>query len=185
LLLEEIARFASHAEGIDLSPRMLDSARARGLVVHEGSVTQLPYEDESFDVVCSFKVLAHVPAIGRALSEMARVTRRGGVVLAELYNPLSFRWLLKRFGPARKISRFTKEDAVYTRFDPPWVVPRITPPSCTLERAFGVRIVTPAAAALSLPLARTVLPVLERALCPTPLAFFAGFYVAVMRKRAA
>lgn len=184
LLLERIASFAGKAQGIDLSPRMLDSARARKLDVREGSVTSLPYEDESFDVVCSFKVLAHVPEIGLALSEMARVTRRGGVVLAELYNPYSFRGLIKRWGPAGKISRFTKEDAVYTRFDAPWVVPKIMPPSCTFERGFGVRIVTPAASAMRLPLAKMVLPRLERWLSPTPFANFAGFYVAVLRKRA-
>lgn len=184
LLLERFAEFASRAEGIDLSPRMLDAARARGLTVTEGSVTRLPYPDASFDLACSFKVLAHVPEIGRALAEMARVVRPGGVVLAEFYNPLSFRGLLKRFGPAGRISKFTKEDAVYTRFDPPWVVSRITPPGCTFERAFGVRIVTPAAAAMRLPGARFVLPRLERALSGTPLAFFAGFYVAVLRKRA-
>jgi SAM-dependent methyltransferase len=184
LLLERIAQFASSAQGIDLSPRMLDAARARGLNVTEGSVTRLPYDDASFDVACSFKVLAHVPEIGLALSEMARVVRPGGVVLAELYNPLSLRGLLKRFGPAGRISRFTKEDAVYTRFDAPWIVPRITPPGCTVERAFGVRIVTPAAAAMRIPGARALLPIVERALSPTPLAFFAGFYVAVLRKRA-
>lgn len=185
LLLGRFQDFARRAEGIDLSPRMLDAARKRGLSVREGSVTSLPYEDESFDVVCSFKVLAHVPEIGRALAEMARVTRRGGVVIAELYNPWSFRGLLKRYGPAGKISRFTKEDAVYTRFDAPWIVPKIAPPSCTFERAFGVRIVTPAAALMRVPVARRVLPVLERWLSPTPLAAFAGFYVAVLRKREA
>ncbi len=183
LLLDKIASFARKAEGIDLSPRMLDAARRRGLSVREGSVTSLPYADESFDVVYSFKVLAHVPEIGRALAEMARVTRRGGVVLAELYNPWSFRGLIKRFGPARKISRFTKEDAVYTRFDAPWVVPRIMPPSCTFERGFGVRIVTPTASSMRLPFAKAILPRLERLLSPTKFAIFAGFYVAVLRKR--
>src|SRR5262245_50803943 len=81
LLLERIAAFARKASGIDLSPGMLEHARARGLDVREGSVTALPFEDASFDVTCSFKVLAHVPDIGKALAEMARVTRPGGVVL--------------------------------------------------------------------------------------------------------
>src|SRR5205085_155292 len=122
LLLERFGAFAN-AKGIDLSPRMLDRARARGLDVREGSATKLPFDDAQFDVTVSFKVLAHVGDIGRALSEMVRVTRPGGVVLAEFYNPWSFRGLLKRLGPAGRISRFTKEDAVYTRFDAPWVIP--------------------------------------------------------------
>ena len=104
LLLERIARFARPRAGIDLSPGMLERARARGLDVREASVTAIPFDDASFDVTCSFKVLAHVPEIGRALAEMARVTRPGGVVIAEFYNPVSLRGLVKRLGPAGAIS---------------------------------------------------------------------------------
>jgi ubiquinone/menaquinone biosynthesis C-methylase UbiE len=182
LLLERFGSFTRTAAGIDLSPKMLERAKARGLDVRVGSATDLPFEDESFDVTCSFKVLAHVENIGAALSEMARVTRSGGMILAELYNPISFRGLLKRIGPPGKISRFTKEDAVYTRFDPPWVVPRLLPARTRLERAYGVRIVTPAASALRVPVVRRLLPPLERFLSATPAAFFAGFYVAAVRK---
>jgi ubiquinone/menaquinone biosynthesis C-methylase UbiE len=182
LLLERFAGFARRAAGIDLSPRMLDQARARGLDVREGSVVELPFKDDEFDVTCSFKVLAHVPDIGRALAEMVRVTKPGGHVLAEFYNPLSFRALAKRVGPAGKISKFTTEDAVYTRFDAPWVIPRLVPPGARLVGAHGVRIVTPAAAVMRIPMLRAVLPRVERLLAPTRASFFAGFYVAILRK---
>ncbi len=68
LLLERFAQFARSAKGIDLSPGMLDRARERGLDVREASVTSIPFNDQSFDVTCAFKVLAHVPEIGRALA---------------------------------------------------------------------------------------------------------------------
>src|SRR5690606_29909901 len=119
LVLERIARFASKAKGIDLSPGMLEKARARGLDVVEGSATDLPFAEESFDVTCSLKVLADVRDIERGLSGMARVTRVGGVVLAELYNPWSLRGLLRRLGPAQKVGEGTRESDVYTRFDSP------------------------------------------------------------------
>src|SRR5688500_38156 len=61
LILERLAAFARRAAGIDLSPGMLELALSRGLEVKEGSVTALPFDDASFDVTCSFKVLAHVP----------------------------------------------------------------------------------------------------------------------------
>jgi ubiquinone/menaquinone biosynthesis C-methylase UbiE len=182
LLLERFAGFAKRAVGIDLSPGMLEPARARGLDVREGSVTDLPFGDASFDVTCSFKVLAHVPAIGRALAEMARVTRPGGVILAEFYNPVSLRGLAKRLGPAGKISHATRESAVYTRFDAPWIVPRLLPPGVRLEAARGVRIVTPAAIVMRVPGLRAVFRGLEERLADSPAAFFAGFYVAVLRK---
>jgi ubiquinone/menaquinone biosynthesis C-methylase UbiE len=182
LLLERVARVARSTRGIDLSPGMLAKARARGLAVQEASVTDLPFGDAEFDVTYAFKVLAHVQAIERALSEMARVTRPGGVVLAEFYNPYSLRGLAKRFGPAGWISASTRESKVYTRFDPPRSVPRLLPPSLTLEAARGVRIVTLAAPVMRVPVLRTVVRELERRLADTPAAQLGGFYVAVLRK---
>src|ERR1019366_8962922 len=175
LLLERIGRFARSARGIDLSPGMLERARARGVGVRGASVASTPFVDESSDVTCSFKVLAHVPEIGRALAEMARVTRPGGVVLAEFYNPFSMRGLLKRFGPAGAISASKRESAVYTRFDSPWVIPRILPPSLHIEAARGVRIVTPTARAMRVPFVRDVLRRIERGLADTRASFFGGF----------
>jgi len=182
LLLERFGRFAKTARGIDLSPGMLERARERGLDVREASVTAIPFDDASFDVTCSFKVLAHVPEIGRALSEMARVTRPGGVVIAEFYNPLSMRGLVKRLGPAGAISASRRESAVYTRFDAPWIIPRLLPPSVHIEAARGVRIVTPTARVMSVPLVRDVVRLVERRLADTRAAVFGGFYVVVLRK---
>ncbi len=182
LLLDAFRGFARSAKGIDLSPGMLEKAKSRGLDVREGSVTELPFDDASFDVTCSFKVLAHVPDIGKALAEMARVTRPGGVVLAEFYNPLSFRGLAKKFGPAGRIGNETRESAVYTRFDAPWIVPRLVPPTCTLEGVRGVRIVTPAALFFRVPGLRQALRKAEVVLADSPAAFFGGFYVAILRK---
>jgi ubiquinone/menaquinone biosynthesis C-methylase UbiE len=184
LLLERIRGFARSAKGIDLSPGMLRRAQARGLDVREASITSIPFPDATFDVTCAFKVLAHVPEIGRALAEMSRVTRPGGVVLAEFYNPVSVRGLVKRLVPARAISHGKDESHVYTRFDAPWVVPRVLPPSLRIERVRGVRIVTPAAGVMRVPVVGEVMRRLERRLADTRAAFFGGFYVAILRKAA-
>jgi len=183
LLLERFTGFARRASGIDLSPGMLARARDRGLDVYEASVTALPFDAATFDVTCSFKVLAHVPDVGAALAEMARVTRPGGVVIAEFYNPLSVRGLVKRLGPAGHVSHAgLRESAVYTRFDAPWQVRRLVPPGLTIEAERGVRIVTPAARAMRVPVLSGVLRRLERGLADTRASWLAGFYIAVMRK---
>ncbi len=182
LLLERFARFAKSARGIDLSPRMLEKARLRGVDVRQGSVTALPFDEATFDVTCSFKVLAHVPEIGRALAEMVRVTRPGGIILAEFYNALSLRALAKRIGPARRVSDSKREDDVYTRFITPWVIPRILPPAATLIGARGVRIVTPAAAVMRVPMLARALRRIESRLADSPAAVFGGFYIAILRK---
>jgi len=182
LLLERFARFARSARGVDLSPGMLARARARGLDVAEASATELPFPDASFDVACSFKVLPHVRDITKALAEMTRVVRPGGHVIAEFYNPHSLRALAKRLGPAGAISDQTREDAVFTRFDSPDAVARMAPAGTTMIAARGVRIVTPTAGALKIPVVARLLTRAERALCDTPLRRFAGFYIAIYRR---
>jgi ubiquinone/menaquinone biosynthesis C-methylase UbiE len=182
LLLERIARFARAAKGVDLSPGMLEKARGRGLDVVEGSATSLPFPDEAFDATCAFKVLAHVRDIERALAEMLRVTRRHGVVVAEFYNPWSLRALAKRLGPAGAISHRTDESAVFTRFDSPSRVRELVPKGARLIAARGVRIVTPAAVAMRVPVLGSVLRRAEWALADTPLGALGGFWIAAMQR---
>lgn len=184
LVLERLTRFTRSAKGIDLSPGMLAKAEARGLDVVLGSATELPFEDAQFDVTCSFKVLAHIPDLERALSEMARVTRPGGVVIAELYNPQSFRGLVKRLGPSQPIASQADESHVYTAYHTPEQIAALTPPGCELVDSRGVRIVTPAAVAMRVPLLRGLLRTAELALCDSPLKRFGGFYIAAFAKRA-
>lgn len=182
LLLERIARFARSAKGIDLSEGMLEKARARSLDVTLGSATDLPFADASFDVACSFKVLPHVRDIERALAEMTRVVRPGGMVVIELYNPFSLRGLVKNLLPAGAISDRTKESAVYTRFDNPFRVRELVPNNLHLRASRGVRIVTPAAIVMDLPVIGRALGRAERALCDSPLRYFGGFWIAAFEK---
>ena len=183
LLLERLAQVARTARGIDLSPGMLEKARSRGLDVQQGSATALPFPDASFDLTCSFKVLAHVEAIETALAEMIRVTRPEGVVLAEFYNPFSLRGLVKRFGPAGAISEKTNEGAVFTRFDSPFRVKKLLPVGWEIVASRGVRIVTPAAVAMRVPGLRSALRASEWALADSPLSIFGGFWIAAIARR--
>ncbi|HEY6080735.1 MAG TPA: class I SAM-dependent methyltransferase [Polyangiaceae bacterium] len=183
LVLRRLREFARAAKGVDLSPGMLEKATARGLDVQLGSATELPFAANQFDVTCSFKVLAHVPEIEKALSEMARVTRPGGIVLAEFYNPYSLRGLAKRLGPAGKIADGANEHNVYTRFDSPRRVKQLTPPGCVQIGARGVRITIPSARLMKTLLGRRFFRAAEHALCDSPLKLLAGFYVAAFEKR--
>jgi len=184
LVLSRIASFARCARGVDLSPRMLDYARERQLDVQLASATDLPFEDATFDVACSFKVLAHIEQIELALSEMARVVRPGGYVLAEFYNPWSLRGLIKRFGPALRIAEGVDEADVYTRFDSPWQAEKLLPASCRRVAERGVRITVPSARLLELPLLDKFFWFAERRLCDSPLRRFGGFWIGAFQKQA-
>ena len=54
-----------------------------------GSVTKIPLEDNSFDVVCAFQVLEHIPfeLFPTALSEMMRVAERAIVISLPHFGP--------------------------------------------------------------------------------------------------
>ncbi len=68
----------------DFSEGMLDSARANvgeraGISFRQADIQQIPYADESFDTVIANMMLYHVPDLRRALSEVRRVLRPGGI----------------------------------------------------------------------------------------------------------
>jgi SAM-dependent methyltransferase len=79
------------AAGVDISPRMVELARARlpqgAERLVEGSILALPYEDDSFDAVVVTGVLEYVErSLPIAMSEVARVLRPGGVAVVSLPN---------------------------------------------------------------------------------------------------
>jgi SAM-dependent methyltransferase len=67
---------------VDISPRMVELARAGGVDARLADVQQLPFADAEFDVVVAAWMLYHVPDIDRALAEIARVLRPGGRLVA-------------------------------------------------------------------------------------------------------
>ncbi|HTM45306.1 MAG TPA: class I SAM-dependent methyltransferase [Polyangiaceae bacterium] len=183
LVLERIVQFAKSAQGIDISEGMLQKARERGLKVQLGSATELPFESNSFDVTCSFKVLAHIPPIEAALAEMARVTRPQGVVIAEFYNPHSLRGLVKRYGPKGKIADGANETNVFTRYDSPGtVIEQLCPEGCQFIASRGLRITIPSAHVFRIPGLGPLWKSAEVALSDTPLNRIAGFWIAAFRK---
>lgn len=183
LVLSRIAGFARCARGVDLSPRMLDQAREKHLDVQLASATDLPFEDDTFDVSCSFKVLAHIRDIEQALSEMTRVVRPGGYVIAEFYNPWSLRALIKRLGPARHIAQGVDEGHVFTRYDSPAAAERLMPAHCRKVAERGVRILLPSAQLMRVPLLDRAFWLAERRLCDSPLSQLGGFWIGAFQKQ--
>jgi ubiquinone/menaquinone biosynthesis C-methylase UbiE len=183
LILQRLAPRAAAAVGLDLSTGMLRRARERGLPVVQGSITDLPFPDAAFDVVCSFKVLAHVARIHDALAELSRVTRPGGHLVLEFYNPLSLRWLIKRMKPPTAISDRAHDGEVYTRYDSMAAIERALPPGHAVVDLRGVRVVTPFSAVFKVPPIDRLFRYLEWRACDAPLLRrLGGFLIVVVRK---
>ena len=184
LLLREAAMVARSAIGLDLSRGMLTPARARGLTVVQGSLTDVPLPSASFDLVYSMKVLAHVPPIERAVAELSRLVRPGGHLLLEFYNPLSLRFLAKRLGgPGRIAEDGTDESHVYTRFDKLARARSYLPTDVELVAVRGVRVLTPSSHVFAWPPLGKLFAWAERAACDAPLLRnLGGFLILVARK---
>ncbi len=75
---------ASKIVGIDRSEGFIEYARSTNtdprVTFEVGDVQQLPYPDASFDKSLSLLVMQFVPDPPRAIAEMRRVTRPGGMV---------------------------------------------------------------------------------------------------------
>jgi ubiquinone/menaquinone biosynthesis C-methylase UbiE len=184
LLLREAANVARSAVGLDLSRGMLAPARARGLKVVQGSLTDVPLPSASFDLVYSMKVLAHVPPIERAVAELARLTRPGGYLWLEFYNPRSLRFLAKLVAGPGHIAAGTTEKHVFTRFDTLARAQGYLPPDVELVAVRGVRVVTPTSKVFAFPPLGRLFTWAERVACDAPvLRNLGGFLILVARKR--
>ena len=82
-LVMELLSSTLDLTGIDIDPDMARSVKDRGMNACQGDAVALPFKDKSFDVVyCSFTLL-WVKDPQKAIREMARVSRRFVVCLAE------------------------------------------------------------------------------------------------------
>jgi SAM-dependent methyltransferase len=83
---------------VDQSERMVELTRARGVDARLGDVQALPFPDASFDCAVAAWMLYHVADLRRGLSELARVLRPGGRLVATTNGERNLPELWDRFG---------------------------------------------------------------------------------------
>lgn len=77
--------------GVDVSETALDLARERGLKVNRVNLDtdDLPFENESFDVVTVCEVIAHIYDTGHLFKEINRVLKKRGLFVISTPNAVS------------------------------------------------------------------------------------------------
>lgn len=116
ILAEEFARIGLDVTGVDRSNNSIEAARAHaalgGLKIEYRAAFggELPFENETFDVVFCCDVLDHVHDWDKVVGEISRVLRRNGVFFFDTINRTTFSWIV-----------FIKlaQDWKFTRFLPP------------------------------------------------------------------
>lgn len=116
--LAELVAPGGQVTGLDRSSAVLAEARARiapgsRVALHEGDVVALPFADGAFDAARIDRGLLHVPQPERAIAELARVTRRGGVVVVT-----EARWRTRSSPSAAQRPPGRREDAEVLPFLP-------------------------------------------------------------------
>jgi SAM-dependent methyltransferase len=88
-----MVEFARHGEvtGVELSPTSVGLARERGAgEVIEGSVLEMPFEADAFELAASLDVIEHLEDDLQALRELRRVVAPGGSLLVTVP---AYQWL--------------------------------------------------------------------------------------------
>lgn len=113
------AQAGMQVSAIDLSEAALELAK--GNVKHNkltadlkwGNAEEIPFADNTFDIVASFGVLHQTQSTERAVAEVKRVLKTGGEAVITLYYKYSWKILLTKIGHVN--FEFSHEDAPITR----------------------------------------------------------------------
>lgn len=79
--LQELVDYGEVA-GLELNADAADVARGRGFDVEVGRLEELPWPDQSFDLITCLDVIEHTPDDRLVLRELLRVCKPGGWLLA-------------------------------------------------------------------------------------------------------
>ena len=80
----------SGTQFVDISTSALHKLKIRGAMTEESSISQLPFPDASFDLLCALDIIEHVDDDEGALAELSRVAASGAVLL--MSTPLHPEW---------------------------------------------------------------------------------------------
>ena len=98
---EKIIRLGGRWSGLDLTNEAVFRAKKRFSLknieyddIKQGSALNIPYPDNTFDIIYSHGVLHHIPEIKKASSEILRVLKPNGRLVIMLYNKISLNYKL-------------------------------------------------------------------------------------------
>lgn len=81
--VDAAGRLGWRATGVDISQAAVDYCCQQGLDCRKIDGVELPFQDDSFDIVTSWHVIEHVTDVRETLAEWNRIVRPGGILVLE------------------------------------------------------------------------------------------------------
>ncbi len=107
---------------VDISTPVIERLTTGGGMAVSGEITDLPFADEKFELVCAFDVIEHVEDDQRVFGEVSRVLKDGGLLICSvpLYASLwtnfdEFVGHVRRYDPVDLLALFAAHDLVIER----------------------------------------------------------------------
>jgi ubiquinone/menaquinone biosynthesis C-methylase UbiE len=99
-MVEQILRISDRVSGVDISEKMIATAKERfcesplgnRVDFRVGDAENLPYPSEHFDAVVCAGVVRYLPSLDAGLREIHRVLKPGGVMVVTFYYRFSPHW---------------------------------------------------------------------------------------------
>jgi len=175
IFLEHFQNTEIDLYGLDYTFDMLQVAKSNiqtnSAKLLQGNAQNLPYSNQSFDIIYSLKVLAHVPLLKEALCEVQRVLRPQGIAILEFYNRHSLRYLSHR------------SDYFHQWYSPDEIKHMLHEANLEIITTYGARTFIPFAQIMDIPFVRTILGNLEKRASGTKANNFSGYYITVCRNK--
>ena len=92
VLTEQFVRMGADVTAIDITAKAVELTKKRlalyGLTANvvQADAQKMPFPDDSFDFVCAWGCLMHMPDTAKAIAEIHRVLKPGGCMLAMMYH---------------------------------------------------------------------------------------------------
>jgi ubiquinone/menaquinone biosynthesis C-methylase UbiE len=84
--------------GADISKEMLNQAKKKKNVKRTvvTNAEKLPFKDKTFDITITNQFIMHLPSYKKLIKEMARVTKKGGSIIADFPNKTSISYFFTK-----------------------------------------------------------------------------------------
>ena len=143
---KELANKGAMVTGIDINPDMLTMAKeyCPNVLSCYGDIENIPFEDAQYDCAICLEALMHVGQPSKAIAEMSRVVKRGGLVIFTINNRWSLPYLVSIMQPHSEVlRRIRKKPVIHYTHSKGEAIKWIDDAGLVVDRIYGFGLIYP------------------------------------------